>query len=208
MKNLYYFLLGIFIISLSTSCKDEGEAQVNYSLQSISSTGVINWDSCYINLVGVTFSGEQKGDEVTVFKSDTLRINLLQNDHLFAQMNIPEGKYKQVKASLRFYKDHPDNDAPIYLEGIYKDSPDEVPVQAMLFGEGFSVEINELTLKESDQKTGKITVNFEKLFTDISKPQLDSATRIGGAIIIAPDVNMPIYTKILDNLEGSVSISY
>lgn len=185
------------------------------AITSATSTGTIDWQSGFANILSISFIGNNIDNNVnpndtTIDTNDSFvepaiyKVDLFGSNQLLGNVDIAKGTYHdaEIKVELKSSLTEP----ALYLKGIYASANGSVPIELSLSEGGEQMEViataKNLTVSAQDSYIAFINMHLDKLMAGVSTADLDAATLSNGSIIIDPNNNTAIYDKIMANIDG------
>lgn len=200
----------------ATSCKKDnnGSGQISYQMKPVNFTtalastaggpttnsiNTITWTSGAMIVSEIDFEAESESIEVEYELKQINNVNLFNLSPVLGSITIPEGTYNEVELKLDLRRTMT-GAAPLVLKGDYYDANGmKTPIE-FHFNENFEIEVEaENVVVSSQNYTGIINVQINKLLTNVSMSDLSQVEISNGKIIVDGTSNISLYNKMKTN---------
>jgi hypothetical protein len=206
--------LAIVVTSIAfSSCKKDSllnsPSEVSFALQTDNSvttfTGApavsLTWTSGLANISSFKLEAKRNGVETEIKSKNLTNVDLFSLVPALATATIDSGTYKEIEVRVVLAKSTT-SDLPLLLKGTFKNSSGvSVPVE-LDFNDDATIkaEVENVTIDSKTDIATTISMHLNKLLTNVSVSDLNSATLTNGTIVISSTSNASIYNKIKTNL--------
>lgn len=172
------------------------------------------WDVAWIYMTQIELNAERiqfsaveeiKGNPFVHFEwQGNQKVDLLAEPRIFANMELPDGQYRNIELMLTSSRLSDSFEPNFYLSGRYGPLFGGTPI-AVEVTQKFSMKMgmDEGTI-DAETHTffdGLIEISLDNVFTGITSQDLDNAELTNGVILISRTHNQDLYAKILANLQ-------
>ena len=233
MKRRSFNLLAILFCSallLSACSKEENTSggKISYKMEpvnltasvgaTVSESGLIvdinansslTWEAGYVTIHELDFEAKKENSEIEYKLSKPVTVDIFKLDQEFGSIKIPAGTYEEIEFELELKKQTTGN--VFAVSGIYKDaSGTETPVEFNYNEDvNLKLEVENLTVTTSEDYTGLLTLQLNKLASHLSSADFDAASKNGtGTIVISSTSNTGLYNKIKAGLASFIKAEF
>jgi len=177
--------------SFSTTTKNTSEVSVDVT------TPGITWASGTVTAGKISFEAK-KGTNKEAVRMELVNppaIDIFGLNTLLGNVQLPQGVYKEVE--LKILLKRSESTPTLLLEGKFKNGQAvETPLQFKLNDEvNLKIEHEDISATGVDF-VSVINLELDKLFSQVTPAELNSATRTNGVIVISSTSNTALYTKV------------
>lgn len=199
-----------------TSCKKDNNVagQIGYRIKpanftaalagtktgaTVSSANTITWTSGSMIVSEIDFEAESENLEVEYELKQVNTVDLFNLSPVLGTVTIPDGTYNEVELKLDLRK-KTTGAAPLILKGDYYDASGvKTPIE-FHFDENIEIEVEaENVVISSQDYTGIINIQLNKLLTNVTASDLSEVSKINGKIIVDGTANTSLYNKMKTN---------
>jgi hypothetical protein len=204
MKFFTLSVTAIFLLSFSSCVKDAGTGTSNISFQLKAAVSPVNgaaitWTAGSAGVASTKIEAKKNDSSAVEYKSDPNSQVDLFGAVSITNIAIPTGTFRHVE----FWSElQPLNGKPsLHLEGTYTAGGVTTPIS---FDVNTAITIksekDSIVVAANNNYTAITSVGLVTLTQGVTEADLKAADRTSGKIIISSTVNIPVFTKMLANL--------
>lgn len=233
MKRKPFSLLAAMVCSiivLSACSKEENttDGKISYKMEpsnltasigaTISESGIVvdintksslTWEAGYVTVNSLDFEAKKDGQEIEYKLTKPVTVDIFQLSQNFGSIKVPPGTYNEIEFELVLRKQTTGN--VFAISGQYNDAAGKHTPVEFNYNEDVTLELEaeNLTVNTSEDYTGLLTLQLNKLVSNISSSDFDGATKnASGTIVISSTSNVALYNKIKTGLGSFIKAEF
>jgi hypothetical protein len=175
----------------------------------INTNSSLTWEAGYVTIDALDFEAEKDDQEIEYKLAKPVTVDIFKLAQEFGSIQVPAGTYNEIEFELVLKKQTTGN--VFAVSGKYKDaSGKETPVE-FNYNEDVSLklEAENLTVTTSEDYTGLLTLQLNKLVSQVSSSDFDSASKnASGTIVISSTSNVALFNKIKAGLASFIKAEF